>query len=152
MKKSGTDLLVAPFPGLVIRYAYLWKSEQAAGREEGVKDRPCAVVLALRPSEAGINVAVAPITHAPPDDPDLAIEIPPRTKARLGLDWERSWVVLSEINVFEWPGPDLRAVPGSNPPRFDYGVMPPSFFRQVRNRLAELVRNRRSKVVARSRP
>jgi len=32
-----------PFPqpcaGLVIRYSYLWKREQEAGREEGTKDR-----------------------------------------------------------------------------------------------------------------
>jgi hypothetical protein len=33
----------APQPGLLIRYFYLWEREEArAGREEGVKDRPCA--------------------------------------------------------------------------------------------------------------
>jgi hypothetical protein len=36
-----------PTPGLVIRYSYLWRNEAAAGREEGVKDRPCAIVLAV---------------------------------------------------------------------------------------------------------
>lgn len=36
-----------PEPGLVIRYAYLWRREQETGREKGTKDRPCAVVLAL---------------------------------------------------------------------------------------------------------
>jgi len=32
---------------LVIRFSYLWKREADAGREEGVKDRPCAVVIAI---------------------------------------------------------------------------------------------------------
>ena len=36
-----------PFPGLVVRYSYLWEREASQGREEGVKDRPCAVVLVL---------------------------------------------------------------------------------------------------------
>ena len=36
-----------PQAGLVIRYSYLWQSEAAAGREEGVKDRPCAVILVV---------------------------------------------------------------------------------------------------------
>ncbi|MGE3477663.1 MAG: hypothetical protein AB7H70_17820 [Rhodospirillaceae bacterium] len=35
----------APVPGLVIRYSYLWRDEFLKGREEGVKDRPCALVL-----------------------------------------------------------------------------------------------------------
>ena len=36
-----------PRPGLVIRYSYLWESEAGAGREEGVKDRPCAIILVM---------------------------------------------------------------------------------------------------------
>ena len=36
-----------PRPGLVIRFSYLWKPEADAGRVEGVKDRPCAIVLAV---------------------------------------------------------------------------------------------------------
>jgi hypothetical protein len=36
-----------PQPGLVIRFSYLWKREADAGREEGVKDRPRAIVLAV---------------------------------------------------------------------------------------------------------
>jgi len=43
--------LPAPVPGLVIRYSYLWHSEHLAGREEGEKDRPCAIVAALRPAD-----------------------------------------------------------------------------------------------------
>ena len=89
-----------PRPGLVIRYSYLWESEARAGREEGVKDRPCAIILViLREGEHPI-VRVLPVTHAAPADPADALEIPLATKQRLGLDSERSWVVLSEANDF----------------------------------------------------
>jgi len=37
-----------PKPGLVIRYSYLWHRESLIGQEEGAKERPCAVVLALQ--------------------------------------------------------------------------------------------------------
>jgi hypothetical protein len=36
-----------PEPGLVISYAYLWHGEHQAGREEGIKDRPSVIVLAV---------------------------------------------------------------------------------------------------------
>jgi hypothetical protein len=55
-----------PQAGLVIRYSYLWESEARQGREEGVKDRPCAVILVLlRESEEHPVVRVLPITHTP---------------------------------------------------------------------------------------
>jgi len=38
----------------------------------------------------------------------LAVEISHETKRRLGLDDDRSWIVLTEANRFAWPGPDLR--------------------------------------------
>jgi hypothetical protein len=40
--------LPEPEPGLVIRYSNLWLREHREGREEGTKDRPCAIVLASR--------------------------------------------------------------------------------------------------------
>ena len=53
-------------------------------------------------------VRVLPITHTPPSDPAVAIEIPAAVKQRLRLDHERSWIVLTESNRFAWPGPDVR--------------------------------------------
>ena len=47
--------LPKPVPGLVVRYSYLWHREYLAGREEGQKDRPCAIVAAIRADEAGIT-------------------------------------------------------------------------------------------------
>ena len=54
-----------PRPGLVIRYAYLWRREARAGREEGSKDRPCAVVLAHKDQEGETRVYVLPVTPLP---------------------------------------------------------------------------------------
>jgi hypothetical protein len=100
--------LPEPKPGLVIRYAYLWRDEARDGRIEGRKDRPCVVVLAAEETDGGLVVTVAPITHAPPHRRDQAIEMPLSTCRRLGLDDDRSWIIASEVNRFIWPGPDLR--------------------------------------------
>lgn len=123
----------SPQPGLVIRYSYLWDREAQAGREEGVKDRPCAIILAKRDEDGETRVYVLPITHAAPVRPDNAVEIPAPVKARLGLDGERSWVVVSEANTFLWPGPDLRLLPGKGTESAVYGFLPPKFFRIVRD-------------------
>jgi hypothetical protein len=97
-----------PEVGLVISYSYLWKEEEERGQVEGRKDRPCAIVLAIDHPDPEVDghkqVAVVPITHSPPHDPEVAVEIPPRVKEHLGLDAERSWVILDEVNVFTWPG------------------------------------------------
>jgi hypothetical protein len=57
-----------PERGLVINYAYLWAREKRIGREEGRKDRPCAIVLCRYDDPEGIRVRVLPVTHTPPDD------------------------------------------------------------------------------------
>jgi hypothetical protein len=76
-----------PEPGLVISYGYPWHHEHEAGREEGRKDRPSVVVLAVeRPTNDTIVVVVLPITHSPPADPAGAVEIPPAVKRHLGFD------------------------------------------------------------------
>jgi len=98
----------APEPGLVISYAYLWHTEHEAGQEEGRKDRPSVIVLAVeRLSDETTIVTVLPITHAPPADPASAVEIPTAVKRHLGLDHSRSWIVVREGNEFDWPGYDL---------------------------------------------
>lgn len=128
--------LPAPHPGLVIRYAYLWKREHDAGREEGSKDRPCAIIMAVTDDEGESQVLVLPITHTLPYDEADAVEIPLVTKQRLGLDGERSWIVITEVNEFVWPGPDLRPVPGGDG-SIAYGVLPPRLFDAVRERFLD---------------
>ena len=139
-----------PTPGLVIRYSYLWQREHDAGREEGVKDRPCAIIVAVDVGHDDKQVYVLPITHTPPTDPDDAVELPQATKVRLGLDSERSWVVVSEGNSFLWPGPDLRPLPGQGPETAAYGMLPPTFFQRIKVRFLERVRARRAGLVTRT--
>ncbi len=121
----------------MIRYSYLWKSEFEAGREEGVKDRPCAIITSVRPGpDASYTIVmVAPITHSAPTQADAAIEIPSPIKRRLGLDDERSWIVANEINEFKWPGPGLRPQPGGDLRSVAYGFLPPGMFRILQQKI-----------------
>ena len=132
-----------PYAGLVIRYSYLWKREFDAGRDEGSKDRPCAIIMAVLDEDGDKEVWVLPITHSPPSGADDAIEIPTVTKNRLGLDSDRSWVVITEANEFIWPGPDLRPIPGRDASTTTYGMLPPRFFAHVRDKFLE--RDKREK-------
>lgn len=142
--------LPRPGPGLVLRYAFLWRREFEQGRDEAGKDRPCTVVLAAPVEKGGTRVYLLPITHTPPADLGAAVEIPIRVKQQLGLDDDRSWIVLDEVNDFLWPGHDLRTVPGSQPPRIDYGFLPPRFFNVVRDAFVALARERRIRLAPRS--
>jgi hypothetical protein len=123
--------LPKPEIGLVVHYSYLWANEHAGGAEEGIKNRPCAIVAATRSVEGRIVATVFPITHTPPSDPRDAVELPARLKRHLGLDGERSWVVVTEFNRFVWPGVDLQPRPGVTPRRYDYGVIPGKFMARV---------------------
>ena len=49
----------------MVRFSDLWKREADAGREEGVKDRPCAVVIAIEGTEAHERVIQNPQKGAP---------------------------------------------------------------------------------------
>ena len=140
-----------PRPGLVVRYSYLWAREAQVGREEGLKERPCAVVVVVgRDNDKAPIVRVLPVTHHPPADPLTALEIPAVTKARLGLDTERSWVVCSESNEFRWPGPDLRPAVNGDLSSVEIGVLPPKFFAALLSRWATLTRQRSAALVRRT--
>lgn len=134
----------------MLRYGFVWRREFEAGHEEGRKDRPCTVVLSARTADGETRVYVLPVTHTPPVDPALAMEIPSAVKQHLQLDGERSWIVLDEINDFLWPGFDLRPVPGARPARSAYGMLPPRFFEEVRRALVALAAQRRVKRVPRT--
>lgn len=130
----------APFPGLVFRYAFLWSTEAARGREEG-KDRPCVVLLAVRRAADGtIRVRVAPVTHSP-KAPEAGLEVPAKVRRHLGLDDAASWISLLEANEFVWPGPDIRPIPG-RPGVWSYGVLPVELFEALTRRIAALKRRR----------
>ena len=115
-----------------------------------MKDRPCATILAMDAADRGKTVFVLPVTHSPPPQPEDAMELPPATKARLGLDGERSWIVVSEGDSFVWPGPDLRPAPGHGPETAAYGMLPPGLFKQLKTLFLERVRAHRAGVVRRT--
>ena len=141
----------APVPGLVIRYAFLWKEDHDRGRYEASKDRPCAIVLSARRKDSeAIQVVVAPITHAEPkpDDASTSLEMPAAVARELGLDGNRHWVRLTQLNRFVWPGFDLRPRP-DDPSRIDYGLLPEAFFEKIR--AAILAEDRKRKLAVTSR-
>jgi hypothetical protein len=142
--------LPVPEPGLVVSYSYLWHSEYERDREEGGKNRPCAIILIVEDAAGETVVTVVPITHSPPQQQSDAVEIPLAVKRRLGLDVARSWAVVNEVNRFVWPGPDLRPVSRGDPERFDYGHLPPSLFRQIRERLLAAAAAQRLQIVRRT--
>ena len=93
---------------------------------------------------------VLPITHNAPQRVEDAIEIPPATKQRLGLDSERSWIVITEANEFVWPGPDLRPVPGRDDSTIVHGALPPKFFAHVRDQFINRIQRDKSRAVRRT--
>ncbi|WP_247882459.1 hypothetical protein [Azospirillum sp. TSA2s] len=95
-------------------------------------------------------MTVLPITHSPPADLASAVEIPAATKVRLGLDTERSWVVLTEANRFVWPGPDLRPARPDDAGSVAYGLLPARFFNDLRQKFIALVKARRAGAVRRT--
>ncbi len=130
--------LPRPEPGLVLSYAYLWRHEHNRGLEEGLKARPCAVVLAVQTQDEKTIVTVAPITHRAPSDSTRAIRLPAVVKRHLGLDAEASWIIADEVNRFAWPGPDLRPVSRHRADQFAYGFLPEDVFDALRARMLAL--------------
>ncbi len=74
---------------------------------------------------------------------------PYHLKRHLGLDDAPSWIVISERNRFVWPGPDLRPIPGRTD-RFDFGVLPPAFFRKLQEAIFDRLRVKTISIVPRS--
>jgi hypothetical protein len=129
-----------PQPGLVISYSFLWNAEHRKGRDEGIKDRPCVIVLStFNAADGKTMVRVAPLTHTPPADAGMAIEVPALVKRHLGLDDQRSWVMLDEMNIFAWPGFDLRPF-NRQSDGFAYGFLPPRLFADLVDRVRTIWR------------
>ena len=130
-----------PVPGLVIRFDYLWDADSQKGLSTSSKERPCAIVLYTKKSN---RTLVVPISHAYPEPGEEAfsLEIPAEICAEIGLDQDRNWVRVSEVNEFEWPSPEIRPRP-DDPSRVDYGMIPEDFFMEIRKRLAAAVAEHR---------
>ncbi|MGB0696156.1 MAG: hypothetical protein ACPGOY_10945 [Rhodospirillaceae bacterium] len=123
-----------PSNGLVIRYDFLWKSEDSKGQEHGIKDRPCAIILTSKPSEDGSRkVVVCPITHSTPKG-GHSLEIPPKVSRHLGLDSQKSWIRTNEVNVFTWNrGQVPVGVTQASREKWEFGFIPSKLFYQLRD-------------------
>ena len=95
------------------------------------------------------HVVAVPVTHSPPENLAAALELPASVKQHLGLDAQRSWTVLSESNLFRWPGPDLRRIADRGDSSVAYGFLPPRFFTELRRRFLALEASAKSERVLR---
>jgi len=128
-----------PQIGEVICHAYLWRNQADRGQTEGTKERPCVVVHRQEELDGGVRVFVVPITHTKPFDSERSIECPTRTKQRLLLDKQTSWIITSELNHFKWPGFDVRPTPDNRP---SYGLLPNGLTRQIIEQIKNNSRDR----------
>lgn len=122
-----------PKPGLIIRFDFLWKEEESAGHTDGLKDRPCAIILTTKPKEGGTrDVVLCPITHSPPQKGESAIEIPAKLARHLKLDDGRSWIKTHQINTVEWEQNRLPfGVVPAHKGQWVFGQLPQSIGKQV---------------------
>ncbi|MEK7661327.1 MAG: type II toxin-antitoxin system PemK/MazF family toxin [Pseudomonadota bacterium] len=137
-----------PEPGLVISYSYLWRNQQEKGNAEGRKNRPCVIILAVENKAGETKVTVAPITSSALKNAADGVEVPLEVKKHLGLDSGNSWIIITEVNQFVWPGYDIRPIKANND-KFDYGFIPSKLFRKVKASLFEVAKMRKLKIVPR---
>jgi hypothetical protein len=140
-------MLPHPYVGLVICHSYLWRYEADRRRDQGRKDRPCAILIAVEDESRDVVVTILPITHQQPAEPETAVEVPTATKRRLGLDGARSWIICTECNRFTWPGFDLTPkAPGG---RVDYGPLPPKLLDRIRDKALRYIRENENSIIPR---
>ena len=104
--------------GHVLRYVYLFKSEAAAGRDEGVKERP---VVVIDIDHERHRVQVLPVTTKG-EGRQGAVPLPAQVASACGLSSQSS-IVVTEYNEFRWLGYDIRPVGDG----YIAGRLPPGF-------------------------
>ena len=117
-----------PEPADVLSYSYLWSHEAAGGGERAKGSSRVVVVLCIE-RQAGNLILVSVGHHTAPEMLPSRSKIHLDVKKQLGLDRERSWVMLNELNRFIWPGPDIRPILGGAPL---YDALPDWLFERVR--------------------
>jgi hypothetical protein len=106
------------------------------------------MVVARIETKDASQLLVAPVTHSEPRRMGDGVEIPPSVKRHLGLDRDRSWILLTELNRFVWPGPDIRPTPGSETPLYD--ALPEWLFRKVQQGIADKAREGKIRITKRT--
>ena len=148
------EIPAEPPVGYLISYEYLWLSK-AQMREDGESAYPTAIVAARRDvGPASIAYALG-ISHKRPLPDERALEVPRKLKRWLGLDGETSWLYTDQVNIFVWPGPDLR--PGgwlSNLPSARescvIAALPADWFEMVKGHLTQSYHLQKVKTVKRT--
>jgi hypothetical protein len=130
-----------PPVGHVVAYEYLWMSK-AGRREDGEKVYPAAIVMARKDIGPTPIAFVLGISHMPPPARRRALQVPAKLKRHLGLDDAPSWIYTDELNIFAWPGPDLRPASylSTLPSARDtciVGALPGDWFKLVTAHLAQ---------------
>jgi uncharacterized protein YifN (PemK superfamily) len=128
----------------------LWHREAEAGDEEGTKERPVVVVVAIQKREHGTRLFVVPVTTRSPREGDDAVEMPAGVREHLGLGENRCWIIADEYNLFTWPGPDIRPVRAGGEITPCYGSIPGKLLEQVRTKIAQAARVGRLKETKRT--
>lgn len=142
MKKPEPEI------GLVIKYDFLWSHEREQGYEEGAKERPCVIVTAIVRKDDGVTeVLVAPITHSPPREGVVAIEIPHKVGRHLGLDDQRSYIIANESNSVARG--DAGIVPVTPGKQWAYGRIPKALYDHLRTSMLNLLNRRKLKTTVR---
>ena len=96
------------------------------------------------------EVLVVPVTTQPPVRAEDGFEIPTRIKAHLGLDAARCWIMVTELNRFRWPGPDIRPIERGEERTPFYGFIPEPLFDAVLAAVIARAETRRVKITKRS--
>ena len=96
------------------------------------------------------ELLVVPVTTQPPTRAEDGFEIPTRIKAHLGLDAARCWIMVTELNRFRWPGPDIRPIEHGEERTPYYGFIPQPLFDAVLAAVIARAEGTRVKVTRRS--
>ncbi|QLF69296.1 hypothetical protein FE840_006940 [Peteryoungia desertarenae] len=132
--------------GHVIAYEYLWSSK-ARYRADGEKTYPTALLLAKTDEFGATLVYALGISHMVPPEGRRALRVPAKLCRHLGLDDRPQWIYTDELNLFVWPGPDLRPAQWiSRRPLVEntcvLGALPKDWFEEVKQHFAESYRLR----------
>lgn len=101
------------------------------------------VTAVTRQESEVVEVLVAPITHSPPQEGPVAIEIPHKVGKHLGLDDERSYIIASEANSLSWD--DAGIVPAYPGKQWAYGRIPKGLYDRLRGAMLDLLNKRKLK-------
>jgi len=132
--------------GHVVAYEYLWSSK-AGRRQDGEKTYPTALLLAKKDEFGSTIVYALGISHMKPQAGRRALQVPEKLCRHIGLDDRPQWIYTDELNLFVWPGPDLRPAQWISRKRLVentcvLGALPRDWFELVKQHFAESYRLR----------